>query len=145
MSIEDGRNGGKWDIGVMGSVTAGHNKFDALELRILLYLYFKSWDHRGDPLYVGLSNQSRALCESVCHQCGAVLTVTESLPRDFGSFSMELLLFWWNHRINESLPKLSGQSAAEPTHRSAGEQWPVWEGTRVKNYHRLALKSWAPS
>lgn len=143
MSIQDRRNGGKWDIGVMGSVTTG-NTFDALELRILLYIYFKSWDLRGDPLYMGLSDQFRALCRSVCHQChqgGAVLTVTEPLPRDFRSFSMEISQFWWNHRVNEALPKLSGQSAAEPTHRSAGEQWPVWEGTRVKNYHHLALKS----
>lgn len=59
ISIQDRKNGGKWDIGAMGSVTAGHNKFDALEVRILLYIYCKSWDLRGDPLYLGLSDQFR--------------------------------------------------------------------------------------
>lgn len=73
-----------------------------------------------------------------CPHCSTALA-----SRDFGSFSVEVSQFWWNHRLDEALPKLSGHSAAEPTHGSAGEQWPVWEGTRVGNYRRLALKIWA--
>lgn len=66
----------------MGSVTAAHNKSDVLELRIFLYIYFKSWDLRGDPLPMGLfKDLCRSLCLSVllC-QRGAVLTATKPLP-----------------------------------------------------------------
>lgn len=150
ISIQDRKNGGKWDIGAMGSVTAGQSKSDALELRILLYIYCKSWDPRGDPLYVGLSDQLR---DGLVGPCVQVLSVpsacccppwnTALASRGFGRFSVELSQFWWNHRLGEALPKLSGHSAAEPTHRSAGGQWPVWEGTRVTNYRRLPLKIWA--
>lgn len=76
MSTKDRRNG-KWDIGAMGSMTAGHNKFDALEQRILLYIYFKPWDLRGDPLCMGLSDQFRDLCRSVC--LSAISVVLPSL------------------------------------------------------------------
>lgn len=88
MSTQDRRNGGKWSLDAMESVTAGHNKFDALELRILLYIYFKPWDLRGDLLYMSLSDQFRDLCvPSVwcCPHCDRALA-----SRGFGSFSVEL-------------------------------------------------------
>lgn len=146
------KNGGKWGTGAVGSVTAAHSKFDALELRIVLYISCKSWDLRGDPLYMGLSHQSRDGFVGQCVTAGVPSVWccphwnTAPASRDFDSFSMELSQFWWNHRVDEALPKLSGQSsAAEPTHGSAGEQWPAWEGTRVKNCRPLAWKSWALS
>lgn len=90
----------------MGAVTAGHNKCDALELGILLYIYCKSWDPRGVLCpWDCQSTLEMALEVSVglqeCHQHGAVPTVTQPLPPgDFGSFSMELSQFWWNHRLD---------------------------------------------
>lgn len=41
------------------TAAAGHTKFDALELRIVLYVHCTSWDLKGDPLYMELSEEDQ--------------------------------------------------------------------------------------
>lgn len=37
----------------------GHSKCDAVELRILLYVYSKTWDLKGDLLFMELSEDDQ--------------------------------------------------------------------------------------
>ena len=63
--------GARCSVACWATAAAGHSKFDALGLRILLYVYRKSWDLKGDPLYMELSEDDQfrngfvGLCMSV--------------------------------------------------------------------------------
>lgn len=46
--------GAHFSVGCWATAAAGHSKCDALEPRILLYAYSKTWDLKGDPLFMEL-------------------------------------------------------------------------------------------